>query len=285
MTPFHADGSINYSEYQRLLEYLVENGIHGLFVCGTTGEFINLTIEERKKILEKTMEIVPKEVNVMYNTTAMNLRQIEELLDWADKCGVDTVSFTSPYYHRYDASALTAYFQTVSKLAKGKNVYLYNMPGMTNNPITPQILKAVEETCPNVRGIKDSSMDFMVMLNYQSLLQNDTFELITGNDAQVLTALQAGAAGGVIATASVFPALCMEIWDKFYAGDLEGARRAQDKVLRLREMFRGVMPVMSHKQALNLQGFDMGPARFPFRDLRKEEAARVESTLRTLELI
>ena len=285
LTPFHKDGTVNYEEYKRLIRYITTNGVDGVFICGTTGEFVNLTIQERKNLLSAAMESVKPETNVLFNTTAMNLEDTKELLDWSAKCGADAVSFTAPYYHKYDQKALISYFQKTAQLAGEQTVYLYNMAGMTHNPITPAVLKSVVESCPNLHGIKDSSMDFMVLLNYQCAIEDDSFEIITGNDAQVLTALQAGAAGGVIAVASVFPALCAEIWDEFQKGNLEGARRAQTKVLKLRELFRAVMPVMSHKKALEMQGFQMGPARFPFRDLTEEESSRVDQTIHSLGLL
>ncbi|MFU0832512.1 MAG: 4-hydroxy-tetrahydrodipicolinate synthase [Oscillospiraceae bacterium] len=285
LTPFHKDGTVNYDEYKKIIRYITENGVHGIFICGTTGEFVNLTIQERKQLLSAAVQSAKPGTNILFNATAMNIWDTKELINWATECGVSAVSFTAPYYHRYDEKSLISYFQKTAQLAGDKAVYLYNMVSMTNNPITPSVLKAVVESCPNVCGIKDSSMDFMVLLNYQCAVEKNDFEIITGNDAQVLTALQADAAGGVIAAASVFPALCAEIWDKFQNGDLQGARRAQTTVLKLRELFRSVMPVMAHKKALELQGFNMGPARFPFRNLTQEESKKVEFTLHSLGLL
>ena len=111
------------------------------------------------------------------------------------------------------------------------------------------------------------------------------FELITGNDAQVLPALQAGASGGIIAVASVFPELAVSIWNHFKDDNIEAARESQKKVLRIRELFRTVMPTIAHKEALKLQGFDMGPSRFPFRDLTGEERERLKKGLEDLGII
>lgn len=285
LTPFCKDGTVNYEEYTRLIAYITKNGVQGIFVCGTTGEFINLTIEERKKLLAAAKKGAEPGTKIMFNTTAMNLRDMQELFDWSEECGADCVSVTAPYYHSYDQAALVAYFQKASELAKNQPLYLYNMASMTNNPITHATLNAVVESCPNVKGIKDSSMDFMVLLNYQNTVTRPDLEIITGNDAQVLPALQAGAAGGLIAVAGVFPKLSMEIWDGFCQDDLERARRAQSKVLSLRELYRGIMPIMSHKKTLELLGFHMGPARFPFRELTAGEASTVETTVRSLGLL
>ena len=177
---------------------------------------------------------------------------------------------------------LTAYFRKAAELAEGMPLYLYNMPGMTHNPITPKVVQEVCDTCPNVAGLKDSSMDFLTFQEFQCLELPEGFELITGNDAQVLPVLQSGGDGAIIAMASVFPKQCQQLWDCYYAGELEQARRIQRMLLKLRGLVRSVMPVMAHKKMLELQGFHMGPARFPFRDLSGEESRTIEEGLEKL---
>lgn len=276
LTPFHDDGSVNYEEYTRLTRFTVDAGIRGIFVCGTSGEFVNLTLDERKRLLSAAIEGARAETRIMFNTTAMNLEDMKDLFDWARSEGAHCASVTPPYYHSYDAQTLVNYFQKASKLSGDLPLYLYNMPGMTHNPITPAVLAQVCRTCPNVAGIKDSSMDFLTLQEFQCLDLPEGFELITGNDAQVLPTLQAGCAGAVVAMAGVFPELCQSIWDHYHAGELEEARRAQRQVLGLRGLVRNIMPIMSHKKMLELRGFHMGPARFPFRSLTEDECRRIE---------
>ncbi|MCI9509409.1 MAG: dihydrodipicolinate synthase family protein [Angelakisella sp.] len=272
LTPFHFDGNVNYEEYTRLTRFVTENGIHGVFVCGTTGEFINLTLEERKKLLTAAVEGAVPGTSILFNTTAMNLRDMKELFDWARGNGATAVSVTPPYYHKYKYTALVAYFQKASELAGDLPLYLYNMPGMTGNPITAPVLAEVCRTCPNVAGVKDSSMDFVVLQEYQCLDLPQGFELVTGNDAQALPALQAGCSGALIALASVYPALAQSVWDCFQAGKLDEAQAAQKKLILLRSLVREITPITSHKKLLEAQGFRMGPARFPMRDLSQHEA-------------
>ena len=208
LTPFREDGSINYGEYTRLTQFITDAGVHGVFVCGTTGEFVNLTLEERKRLLTAAVEGAGPESCILFNTTAMNLADMKELFDWARHEGAHAASVTAPYYHSYDAETLTAYFRKAAELAEGMPLYLYNMPGMTHNPITPKVVQEVCDTCPNVAGLKDSSMDFLTFQEYQCLELPEGFELITGNDAQVLPVLQSGGDGAIIAMASVFPKQC-----------------------------------------------------------------------------
>ena len=125
-------------------------------------------------------------------------------------------------------------------------------------------------------------MDFLTFQEFQCLELPEGLELITGNDAQVLPVLQSGGDGAIIAMASVFPKQSQQLWDCYYAGELEQARRIQRMLLKLRGLVRSVMPVMAHKKMLELQGFHMGPARFPFRDLSGEESRTIEEGLEKL---
>lgn len=286
LTPVKADGSVDYDRYAALSARLAKGGVQGIFICGTTGEFVNLTAEERKNLLPAARAGAGKGVRLMYNVTALNLSELRMYIDWAKKQGADCLSVTPPYYHGYDAKALISYFTTVANMAEGMPVYLYNIPVMAKNPITPAILSAVCESCGNVQGLKDSSMDFQTFLDFRLAMQDKPeFELITGNDAQVLATLQYGGAGGVIAMAGVFPELCESIYTLWNEGRVEEARKAQDTVLQLRSLVRRVMPIMAHKEILRLTGFEMGPARFPLRDLNESERAEVRATLESLQLL
>lgn len=282
LTAFYDNGEVNYEEYTRLTRFLNDGGIDGIFVCGTTGEFANLTIEERKSLLLAAKKGKGDTCKILYNITALNLKDITELIGWAKEQGVDAVSITPPYYHAYDEIALIEYFVKVSKMAAPLPVYLYNIPSMVHNAITPEIMEAVCGACKNVRGIKDSSMDFMTFLKFQMAAPDEEFEILTGNDAQVLTALQAGGAGAVIALAGVYPKLCREIYDSFQNGDLEQARKAQNTVIRLRDLVRGTIPVVAHKEMLKLQGFRMGKSRFPLRELTEREREKIHFEIRHL---
>ena len=284
LTPFYDDGEVNYEEYTRLTRFLVDGGVDGIFVCGTTGEFVNLTMDERKRLLLAAKEGAGSGCKILYNVTAMNLKDMDELICWAKDHGADAVSITPPYYHKYDSMALTDYFVKVSAMAEPLPVYLYNIPSMALNAITPEVLTAVCSTCKNVRGIKDSSMDFMMFLKFQMAAPDTDFEVLTGNDAQVLTALQAGGNGAVIAMSGVYPRLCKKIYDSYRQGRPAEARSAQDTVLKLRELVRGTMPVVAHKEMLKLQGFRMGKSRFPLRELTIKEREQIHSVLRELSL-
>lgn len=284
LTPFRQDGSIDYDTYTALSAWIAGKRVKGIFVCGTTGEFANLTIAERKQLLLCAREGAGSGERLMFNVTALNLEDVAQLMDWAKAHGADCLSVTPPYYHSYDAKALIAYFTTIATIAEGMPVYLYNIPGMVKNAITPAVLAAAAQ-CDNIVGVKDSCMDHQNLLEYMDAVKKPGFEFITGNDAQVITALDAGACGGVIAMAGVYPELCQSIVERYEQGKREEALCAQRKVMGLRRIARSVMPVMAHKEMLRLQGFDMGVARFPFRELTQEEKAAVRRGVEELGLL
>lgn len=286
LTPMKPDGSVNYDRYAELSNRLAKGGIQGIFVCGTTGEFVNLTSQERLGLLRAARQGAGDGVRLMYNITALNLNDIRMYIEHAKSEGADCLSVTPPYYHNYDAKALTSYFCTIANMAEGMPVYLYNIPGMAKNPIAPAVLRQVCDTCENVAGLKDSSMDYQTFLEFRLAVQDKPgFELITGNDAQVLATLLYGGAGGVIAMSSVFPELCESIYTSWREGRMDDARQAQDTVLQLRSLVRRVMPIMAHKEILRLLGFDIGPARFPLRELNDTERLEIRRTLEQLQLL
>lgn len=157
LTPFYDNGEVNYEEYTRLTRFLVEGGVKGIFVCGTTGEFANLTIEERKGLLTAAKKGAGPECKLLYNITALNLKDIGTLCDWARQEEADGVSVTAPYYHGYDKTALIEYFIRVSRMAAPLPVYLYNLPSLVRNAHHAGDVEAVCAACDNVWGTRTAA--------------------------------------------------------------------------------------------------------------------------------
>lgn len=275
LVPCGSDGRMDEDAFCRHIRFLESAGISGLFVGGTTGEFINYASAERQRQLALAVQCAGK-MRVLYNITSMNEREMARHIRFAAEHGVGCVSVTAPYYHKYDRAALMAFFSRVSCMTEGMALFIYNMPDMTGNPVQPDMLEELTEKCPNLRGIKDSSMSFT---NLQELFFRapEGFEVITGNDAEILASLQLGCKGVIVALANVYPEFCLGVYESFRAGDLNKARRYQRELIRLRCVCRSVMPIMSHKYLLQLRGQPMGPAHFPLRELTAEEKARLQA--------
>ena len=282
VTPYRPDGSVSLETARELAACLADGGLDGVLLCGSTGEFPLLTQKERMDLAQAVQEEAGDRLSVTVNVSSLRFRETEELILHARRQGISSVFLLPPYYYGFDQEALLRYFQQVSKEAGDLSIYLYNIPANAKNAITPRLLAAVSQTCPNIRGIKDSSMDFMVYTDYQRAVERSDFSFLTGNDAQILAALQAGGDGAVAATAGIFPKAAKGIQAQFQQGDLTGANECQSFLYSLRELCRGIMPIITHKRLLERLGFPMGPPRFPFRPLTPLEQKRFDQAVDNL---
>lgn len=281
ITPCTKDGRLDENRFSRHIQFLERAGVRGIFVGGTTGEFVNFSARERQQQLAVALQSVEK-VDVLYNITSMNKAEMEDHIRFARDLGVRCVSVTAPYYHKYDRAALAEYFSAVSRMSDGLVLFAYNMPGMTGNPVTLELLSELIRTCPNLKGIKDSSMDFTNLQEFYAAAPED-FEVITGNDAEILVSLQLGCKGAIVSLANVFPELCVGVYECCREGNLPMAWQYQAALIRLRKACRSTIPIVSHKYLLELRGMSVGGAHFPMRELREEEKSILRSAAQSVE--
>ena len=284
VTPYTDDGRVDYEAQKEIASYILASGVNGILVGGTNGEFANLTMEERVTMLEELRNAF-SEASLLFNVSALNPEGLGRYIAEAKKNGADAITSTAPYFHHYDDNALFLYFSYIAEKAGELPVYLYNIPGMSGNPLSASLVKRLAEKYENIRGIKDSSMDLMTLIGYRAAVRRDDFEISTGNDAIVMHSLLSGADGGVIASASVFPSLASSMYRAWKEGNTVLAMEKQNLIMEVRSLFRSVMPIMAHKEALALQGYRVGGARLPLRNLTNEEKKKVKDRLEELELI
>ena len=283
LMPCGSDGMLDKELYREHIRFMERSGISGLFVGGTAGEFINYSNRERMEQLALAVETVER-MEVLYNITAMNVEQMLEHIRCARSLGVRRVSVTAPYYHKYDRTALLEYFSRVSRMTEGLSLYIYNMPDMTGNAVGPEILVEITRRCGNLRGVKDSSMNFTNLQELVLRLPED-FEVMTGNDAEILPSLDLGCKGVIVALANVYPELCTGVYEHWQRGDAAGARQYQNALILLRSACRSTLPIMSHKYLLSLRGRRMGQARFPMRELTAAEKLRLQKAAEVAEQV
>ena len=269
LTPCAHDGRLDEKRFCEHIGFLERADVSGIFIGGTTGEFVNFSAEERMHQLTLACRSSNR-LNVLYNITSMNRDEMQRHIDFVGEMGISCVSVTAPIYHKYDNSALVEYFAQVSEMTKGLTLFIYNMPNTTGNPIVTGLLPQLIKDCPNLKGIKDSSMNFTNLQEFY-FAAPEGFEVITGNDAEILASLQLGCRGAIVALANVYPELCVGIHNCYQSGDLETAQLYQKALIRLRQACRATIPVMSHKYLLELRNAPMGEAHFPMRNLKESE--------------
>lgn len=284
ITPLTPEGKLNENALRKLLGYLIKEGVHGLFVSGTTGEFYGLTPEEKKEIFIIAVDEAKGRVPVYAGTNGITTRETILLTHMAEACNVDAVSVLTPMFLTPDQEQLFNHYRTIAENT-GLPVVLYNNPpktGVSLNPLTVSRLAAI----PNIAGIKDSSGDMTITAEYIRLTkERNDFSVLMGRDTLIYGALCYGAAGSIAACANVAPRLCVEIYDKYMAGDLKGSLDAQFALAPLRIAFSlGTFPAVI-KESLSLLGIDAGPCMEPAGPLKDEERLKLKKVLKEMGLM
>lgn len=271
VTPFSGDGRLDLQSTRRLVRYVLDAGVHGVFVAGSQGEFYALDDDERMRLAEAVVDEVAGRVPVCVGTGAITTEQTIRCTRRVAETGADAVSIITPFYIKPSASELVDHFRAIAE-STDLPVLLYNNPARTGVCISPEVVRRLSPV-DGIVGMKDSSGDLTLLSEYLTA-GRPGFSVLVGRDSLIHAALIAGAHGAVASTANVAPGLVVEIYEAAIAGDHSRARAAQLRLNPLRKAFElGTFPVVI-KEALNLLGMDVGTARAPVSAL--DEVRRVE---------
>ena len=279
MVPLDDRGEINEAELRRLVDWLIDNGISGLYPNGSTGEFLRFSFEERKRTVQIVTEQAAGRVPVLAGAAEANVRTTLQACEYYHSLGVAAVAIVAPFYYKLSSEAVYAYFAEIGRHTP-VNVTLYNIPQFANDIPIP-ILKRLCEF-ERIVGIKDSSRDFPRFMNMMHGIRplRPDFVFFTGCEETLLPTLLMGADGGTIATSGVVPEVVMKLYDHFRRGDLDQARAIQFKLLDLIEVlvFGADFPE-GVRQALILRGFKMGAGRQPLSPSQQLDLEAVRNVL------
>lgn len=284
VTPLDSEGQLDLGATAGLIDFLVERGIHCLFVGGSTGEVLFLSIEERRRLCEFAIRHVSQRVPVIVQTGASTTRATIELTLHAMTMGAAAASILLPYYYRYDESAILAHYRSIATEVGDFPLFLYIFPEFTGNDVSPTLLKLLCNVLPNMVGMKVSNPNLIRFQEYLSIVDSDFIPLY-GVDGLMLPALSLGARGQVSGTSNAFPEPFLALYQAFQAGDMEKARQAQQLINRLRIILKDGQNVAHFKEALALRGVGVGSVRAPMRALSAAERQELERDLRSLALI
>ena len=276
VTPLTADDKVNESALRKLTRYLIDAGVHGLFVLGSQGEFWALTADEKHHVMETVVKEADGRVPVYAGTAAICTPETIALTSMAENVGVDAVSILTPFFVSPSQDELYVHYRKIAESTR-LPVLLYNNPARAGVHISPGLVARLSEI-DNIIGIKDSSGDLSLAAEYIRVTPDD-FTVLMGRDTLILASLLYGCKGAIAATANVAPQVAVEIYERFEAGDLVGARQAQERLAPLRYAFSlGTFPVVA-KEALAMLGIDAGPARAPVGPMSEESRERLKEIL------
>ena len=282
ITPLSAKDELNLKALRKLTNYVIENGVHGVFATGSQGEFWAFSAEEKLHIWEAVVDETNQRVPVYAGTAAVTTREAIQLTQAAEKAGADAVSVLTPYFINPNSEELYEHFRAIAASTK-LPVLVYTNPDRTGVKM-PAALVARLAQIDNIVGMKDSSGDLSLAQEYLSSTPAD-FSLVMGRDTLIFSGLLHGARGAIAATANVVPALVVKIYECFKRGDIAGSLKAQEALAPLRLAFTwGTFPVVI-KEALDLIGMEGGPCRAPVGAMSAAQRERLSNLLKELNLI
>ena len=262
LVPFLDDGRINEDELRRMVNWLIGKGVSGLYPNGSTGEFIRLSFEERKRVIQIVVEENRGRVPILAGAAESNMASILDACRTYADLGCVAVSITGPYYYKVSQDSIEHFFRELAKRSP-IDIVLYNIPQYSNEISVP-VLTRLALDCPRIVGVKDSSRDFPRFLSTLNAIkpQRPDFACLIGCEEILFPAILMGADGGTIASSGVVPEVIMKLYRESEAGNLEEAKRIQFKLLELIEaMLYGTNFPEGFRAGMSLRGFALGASR------------------------
>ena len=279
VTPFRADGAVDFDAFQRLARHLVENGSDGIVVAGTTGESPTLSDEERLDLFRAALEAVGEDATVVAGTGTYSTAHSVHLTEGAHELGVDGLLVVTPYYNKPPQRGIVAHFEEIAK-ASDLPIVVYNIPGRVVINIEPDTISRLAEI-GTVRAVKQAHAD----LEEARHIVDTGLDLYAGDDNLVQPFLELGGVGGVCVHTHVVGPQVAEQVRAAHAGDLARAQELDRELAPAYELLQVAPNPIAIKAALNLLGHDVGGHRLPLVPASDDELAGVRDCLERLNLL
>ncbi|HER24578.1 MAG TPA: 4-hydroxy-tetrahydrodipicolinate synthase [Candidatus Atribacteria bacterium] len=282
VTPLDREENIDKKAIGRVVNYLIEGGVHGLFPLGSTGEWYGLSINQKKEIIETVMEANHGRVPVYVGTGATTTKETIQLTKLATDIGVDVLSIITPVFISPNEQELFNHYQAIAR-STDLPIILYNNPGRTGINLSVDLVVKLSKI-DNIIGIKDSSGDMAQGAEYIRRTNND-FSVLAGRDTLIYGFLAYGGKGAIAATANIVPKIVVKIYEEYQKGNYQEALKAQFQLAPLRMAFSlGSFPVVV-KEGLNLLGIEVGSTLKPVQPLTEEAREKLKEVLYSMQVL
>ncbi len=269
-------GKVSPSRVQALARHLLTSGVQGLYVNGSSGECIYLTVEERKVILENVMEAVGGKMTIIAHVACNNTQDSMELAKHAESLGVDAIAAIPPIYFRLPEVAIAKYWNDISKAAPNTDFVIYNIPQLAGVALTIPLLKEMLKN-PKVVAVKNSSMPVQDIQMFKDAGEGK-LTVFNGPDEQFIAGRIMGAQGGIGGTYAAMPGLFLKANQLFETGNFSKAQDVQNDICRIIYALcacKGNMYAVI-KELLRRKGVQCGSVRAPLYPLQAEDMDQID---------
>ncbi len=282
-TPF-IDGKVAYDKLASNIERWNRTGLKGFVVLGSNGEYVYLSEEEKRRVVDTVVQSAAKEMRVIAGTGCESSAETLRLTEDCARLGAHAALVVTPHYYgdRMKEAAMLRYF---SELADHSPIpiLLYNVPKFTHINMAADFVARLSEH-PNIVGLKDSSANVIQLGEILNRVAGD-FNVMVGTAGVLFSGLTLGCSGGVCALANVAPQECVQIFDQVKAGDLEAARQLQLKMIPVNQAVTAVYGVPGLKAAMDMLGYFGGEPRPPLLPPSGQERSEIETILKKADLL
>lgn len=280
VTPFQADGQVDYPALGRLIEHLIDGGVDYLVSLGTTGESATLNKEEKKQIFKFTAEAVNKRVALVAGIAGNNTLEVVEEIKAFNTTGYDAILSASPHYNKPTQEGIFQHYKAIA-LASSLPVILYNVPSRTGSSVSAETTVLLANTFKNIIGIKEASGNFELMNQLMRDKPAD-FMLISGDDPITLPMIAMGAVGVISVTGNALPRRVSEVTRLCLAGEFKAAQKAHYDIIEFtRLMFFEGNPA-GVKSALKTLGVCGDVLRLPLVPVSESTAEKIDGQMKLI---
>ena len=277
VTPFDEYGNVDFEELRKLIEFQILEGVDALLICGTTGESATLSTEEKKQVIEFSVQIARKRVPIIAGTGSNNTKAAIELSKFAEKVGVSALLLVSPYYNKTTQSGLISHFFKIAQ-STSLPIILYNIPGRTGINIEPETCFELSKI-NNIVAIKEASGNISQVAKI-AMLCNDNLSIYSGNDDQIVPTLSLGGIGVISVLSNLYPKYVHNMVYNYLNGNLNKALNMQLNSLPLIHLLFSEVNPIPIKYAMNQIGFKCGIPRLPLIELSDDNKEKLKIAIK-----
>jgi N-acetylneuraminate lyase len=281
---YDESGNINGEAIEVFAEHLINKGVKGVYVGGSSGECIYQSVAERKLVLERVMRVARGRITVIAHVAANNTKDSCELAAHAESLGVDAIAAIPPIYFHLPDYAIIDYWNSISEAAPNTDFIIYNIPQLAGVALSPAALKKMLEN-PRVIGVKNSSMPVIDIQTFKAI-GGENFIVFNGPDEQLAGGLAMGAIGGIGGTYGVIPELYIKIKELVDAGDVKGAcdlQQIANEIISMLVSCHGNLYAVIKEIIKIREGINLGSVRSPLPSLIDKDMPKVIATAKRID--
>ena len=284
VTPFNADGSVNYEKAADLAEWLINNGSDGLVVAGSTGEAATMSAEEKLELFRVVVNRINKRVPVIAGTGSNNTADSVKMTKMAEAMGVDGALIVGPYYNKPTQEGFYQHFAAVAQ-STGLPIIVYNVPGRRASNISPAIVARLAADFENIVAIIEAAGNVAQVAELYSVLP-DEFTIYSGDDGLILPFMSVGATGLISVLSNIGGGILQDVMQAYEDGRVREAAKLNARMVPLANaMFIETNPIPVKAAVTLVTGIDAGQPRLPLTPMEPANKAKMVAVLQEYGLV